>query len=184
MIDGREQENIAEWVRKYKKSFGKRPKSGDTKANGTRSMPSSPSKPTAQNGKGKERAVEEDIANDSDASDEDFVAGSDSDGGEPSSDDSSDEDGEGGGAQRGSGDEEDDAEESGSDGEQGGEDEDEEMEEEEEMTAERHPLLRPGAMPRMSKAMDAAVGMVMEDFTGRGKGGDGGEDEDDELEDD
>ena len=40
-------------------------------------------------------------------------------------------------------------------------------EDEEELDPAKHPLLRPGAMPRMSKAaMDAAVGMVLGDMMG------------------
>jgi hypothetical protein len=45
-----------------------------------------------------------------------------------------------------------------------------------------HPLLRPGAIPRMSKAaMEMAVGIVEDAFAGGGNGERGGEEGEDEL---
>ena len=58
--------------------------------------------------------------------------------------------------------------------------------EEEELDPARHPLMRPGAMPRMSKAaIEAAVGMVTDNLLGGSANAHVGDDEDeeDELED-
>ena len=73
------------------------------------------------------------------------------------------------GGEEGSGDDE--------DGDSDAEDDDVVLEgSDEELDPKRHPLLQPGAMPRMSKAaMEMAIGMVTVDLTGV--------DEDDELED-
>ena len=57
----------------------------------------------------------------------------------------------------------------------------------EELDPAHHPLLRPGAMPRMSRAaVDAVVGMVEQDLMGgarRGMQADDESEEEDELED-
>ena len=65
--------------------------------------------------------------------------------------------------------------------------------EEEDMDPAHHPLLRPGAMPRMSRAaIDAVVGMVEKDLMagatslerrGANDTGESGDEEEDELED-
>lgn len=109
----------------------------------------------------------------SDESDEDFEIDSDEDdNGSPSSDS---EDDEGGGGQN----EDKDAEESDAEGSDVGSEEDAEGE----LQAENHPLMRPGAMPRMSRAaIDMVVGMVEEDMMGPAQG-DESEEEKDELED-
>lgn len=150
MIDGRESENVNAWIRKYRARFGKTlAKQGDT-VKATMGVD--------VKGKGKARAEPEDIIpaddDESDASDEDYAAPSDSDGGEPSSDSEGSDNEEGG---QGGANEEEEAEDS--------DDGDAEEEEEEELDPARHPLLRPGAMPNMSKAaMDAAVSIVMGDM--------------------
>ena len=67
-----------------------------------------------------------------------------------------------------------------------------EDEEEEDLDPKHHPLLRAGAMPRMSKAaMDMAIGMATADLVGAGSSTAGGsrakavsvESEEDELDD-
>ena len=150
-------------------------------------MNGSPSK-----GKGKEkmtaeqarREAEGELLN-SDTSDDDFVADSDEDGGEPSSGSSDEEDGEGGSGDEGSANEDEDGSEEGGGSERGSvEDEDQhdgaESEDEGELDPKHHPLLRPGAMPRMSKAaMEMSIKMVTQDLMG-----DDGEEGEDELEDD
>lgn len=164
MIDGREQENVLQWVRRYRRFFGK-PREAQPQPHQTNGD---------VKGKGKAKATAEEVAamnaeaEGSDASDEDYNAPSDSDGGEPSSDSDSEDEDEGGVS--GDDDEAEDTDE---------EEEDEGMEdEEEELDPSRHPLMRPGAMPKMSKAaMDAAVKMVVGDMVGPEEV----EDEEDEL---
>jgi hypothetical protein len=104
---------------------------------------------------------------DSDDSDEDFEVNSDDeDGGSPSSASSDESASASGGGSEG------DAEESGSD-----------VEDEGELRVENHPLLRPGAMPRMSRAaIDAVVGMMEEDLAD-GHEGEASNGEEDELDD-
>ena len=114
------------------------------------------------------------IEDDSDNEDEDFEMKSedDDDGSVSSSSSSESSDGGEGGSDE-------DAEESAE-----GEDSDEE-----ELKEEHHPLMRPGAMPRMSRAViDMVVGMVEEDMGGSKASGaqadsDNGDSEEDELED-
>ena len=120
-------------------------------------------------GKGKAVAPPEE---DSDEDDSDFVSDSDSDGGSPTSGSDSDSDDNAGSADEG-------GDDSGEDSSEG------------ELDPSRHPLLRPGAMPKMSKAaIEAAVGMVTDDLLGaRTAGGssmdvDELEDEDDGAEED
>lgn len=107
----------------------------------------------------------------SDEEDEDYVFDSSDDDGGSATSDSSDE------AGGGNGDEEAEAEVSGDEGS----DEDDEVEE---LDPAKHPLLRPGAMPKMSKAaVEAAVGIVEDTFMG-GSADDGeDEEEEDQLED-
>lgn len=164
MIDGKELENVLQWVRRYRNLFGK-PRQTTTGANRQTSNGD-------VKGKGKGKATAEEVAamnaedEGSDASDEEYVAPSDTDGGEPSSEsDSEDESGAAGSE------DEDEAEDSDLEGEG-------DEAEEEELDPARHPLMRPGAMPRMSQAaMDAAVRMVVGDMTGQDD-----EEEEDELE--
>ncbi|KAJ7468720.1 histone chaperone Rttp106-like-domain-containing protein [Mycena latifolia] len=104
------------------------------------------------------------VQDDSDEEDGDFEADSESDGGSVTS--GSSESGEESGSEE--------AEDS--DGEPGGEDADGDEDEEEELRPENHPLMRPGAMPRMSRAaIDMVAAMVEGDFAGSGE--DDGEDE-------
>jgi hypothetical protein len=160
MVDAREQEGIDQWVKKHRHLFGKT--EGDSTDEGVDVEPMQPKKikqfgPVTIN----QLAT----ADDEDDEDHDFAVDSDSesDGGSASS--SSDGDGAGGSG--------------GSDEEEGGEaseGSDEDGEEEEELKPEHHPLLRPGAMPKMSRAaMDMVVGMVEDDMMG-------GEDDDEEDE--
>ncbi|KAJ7619583.1 hypothetical protein FB45DRAFT_992538 [Roridomyces roridus] len=111
------------------------------------------------------------VQDDSDEEDEDFEVESESDGGSPSA-----SSGDSSGDESGS----DDAEDSDGEGEGDGEGENDEEgeEEEEELRPENHPLMRPGAMPRMSRAaIDMAAAMVMGDML------DEDDDGEDELED-
>ncbi|KAJ7157873.1 histone chaperone Rttp106-like-domain-containing protein [Mycena crocata] len=109
------------------------------------------------------------VQDDSDEEDGDFEADSESDGGSATSGSSSDEDGDGGDS--GS----DEAEDSDGDNM----DEDGEEEGEEELKVENHPLMRPGAMPRMSRAaIDMVAAMVEGELVG-----DLEDDGEDELED-
>ncbi|THH07247.1 hypothetical protein EW145_g3514 [Phellinidium pouzarii] len=163
MIDGRESENVNAWIRKFRRLFGK-----------PRTEQAQVVKAVDKKGKGRAKAVgpvQDANDGDSDRSDEDFVAPSDSDGGEPSSDEESGPDG----GNNDQGDEEEEAEDGDS------EDLGDADEEDEELDPARHPLMRPGAMPRMSKAaMDAAVAMVIGDVAGSGDEEE--EEEEDELE--
>ncbi|KAF8169155.1 hypothetical protein K438DRAFT_1855756 [Mycena galopus ATCC 62051] len=106
------------------------------------------------------------VQDDSDEEDEDFEVDSESDGGSgnSSSDDDDSEDGETGSEE---------AEDSDRDNM------DEDGDGDEELKVENHPLMRPGAMPRMSRAtIDMVAAMVEGDLVG-----DGEEDGEDELED-
>ena len=145
MVDGREQDGITQWVKRHRHLFG-RPAPAPA---------ASPPRTQTADVKGKGRAVAPPLPpdeDDEDADDSDFVDDSGSDGASATS-----EDGSGSGEEDGSGD----------DAEDEDEDEDEGEGDEEELDPARHPLLRPGAVPRMSKAaMDAAVGMVLDDFVG------------------
>jgi hypothetical protein len=106
------------------------------------------------------------VQDDSDEEDEDFKTDSESDGGSATSG-SSDEDSDGGSGS------EDEAEDSDDDNM------DEDAEGEDELRAENHPLMRPGAMPRMGRGMiDMVAAMVEGDLVGTAE-----EDGEDELED-
>jgi AAA ATPase containing von Willebrand factor type A (vWA) domain len=153
LVDAREQEGISQWVRQHRHLFGKKPVVVNGQASGSGNAV------TINN-----------VEDDSDEDDEDFeVDSGDEDGGSATSSDSSGDENGGGGSGG-------DAEESG----EGSESEDGDGEEEdEELKAENHPLMRPGAMPRISRAaIDMVVGMVEDDFMGPER-----EDEEDELED-
>ncbi|GJE95733.1 Rtt106 domain-containing protein [Phanerochaete sordida] len=169
MVDGREQDGISTWVRRHKHLFGRPPPAPQAEGYGV------------VNGKvdlkGKGRAVAPPAEDSEDEDDSDFVDEDDSDGGSATSES---EEGSGDDAEGDEGEDEDEDEE---------EDADEDEEDVEELDPARHPLLRPGAMPKMSKAaMDAAVGMVMDDFVGgsgkgKGKAPEPQSDEEDELDD-
>lgn len=164
MVDAREQEGIGQWVKNHRHLFGKR--EGEFTDEGVDVELKQPKK-IQQLGP---VTINQLAAADEDDEDDDFAVDSDSesDGGSASS--SSDDD-EAGGSD-------------GSEEEEGGEDGEgsDEEGEEEELKPEHHPLLRPGAMPKMSRAaMDMVVGMVEDDIMGCGSGED--EDEEDELDD-
>ena len=161
MVDGREQDPIDAWARHRKHLFGKcsaglaaPPVSGGSKTEKVRPAP------------GANVSVKGPEWDDSDSDDDDFeVASEDLE--HSSTDADEDSEGEGGAA---SVDEDGNVSE---DGEESGE----EFSEDEELDPARHPLLRPGAMPRMSKAaIDTVVDMVHGDLV------DDASDEEDELE--
>ncbi|KAI0351199.1 hypothetical protein OH77DRAFT_957732 [Trametes cingulata] len=184
MVDGREQETIGRWIKSHRHLFGK-------------SLDSESRKSGAQvadtKGKGKGRATEAEVASTKaddprnedteDSEDSDFTMDSSDEEDEGSSDD--DKSGSDASGQEGDGDEgeDEDGEGNASDDVTGNEGEEEEAE----LDPKHHPLLRPGAMPRMSRAaVDAVVGMVEQDLMGGGRRGqveDSEEDEEDELED-
>lgn len=161
MVDGKEREGILQWVRQFRNTFGKKPaQSSQDGSNGSTAKPGN----LTSNGVATIATTELD---ESDASDDSFADTDSDDGGSASSDSS---DGESGAR---SGDESAEGEESDAGGEDGAEDE-------EDLRAENHPLMRPGAMPKMSRAaIEAVVGMVNDDLMGEGSEG---EDELDELE--
>ncbi|KAI0270479.1 hypothetical protein BC834DRAFT_861622 [Gloeopeniophorella convolvens] len=106
-----------------------------------------------------------------DAEDEDFVVRSgSSDGGSPTGSESgSGSDADGGGGSGAEEEEDDDgsAQASGDEDEDDGEGEDEDADEA--LDPAHHPLLRAGALPKMTRAaMDAAVGIVVGDLAGPG----------------
>jgi hypothetical protein len=197
MIDGKERERILEWVRRHRNAFGiAKMIREDDEAQAQAQAQVLPQE--AANGK-------DDGREDSD-SDSDFEASGESDDGSPSSSSGSDvgedeprsEDGSGSGSGSGS--------ESGGEEEAGdeGDDEEEIAMELDDPDPKHHPLLRAGALPKMSRAaMDAAVELVVGDLVGHGQGqgeaipvagsglgrsagtgaGDDDDEEDDELED-
>lgn len=174
MVDGREQEPIGRWIKARRTRFGRAVEAvGADGADGA--GPSSDAK-----GKGKAVARDADPRNEDteDEEDDDFEVTSsdvsDEDSGTESGSNASEDEGEG-----------EDAEGNASDEATG----DEEDAEEEELDPKHHPLLRPGAMPRMSRAaVEAVVGMVEQDMMGAGRrggaaAGESDEDEEDELDD-
>jgi hypothetical protein len=164
MVDGREQDPINAWARQRKHLFGKGsapppPKAASGKKATTEEPPIVGN--TATNGP---------AWDDSDSDDEDYEIASSEDIDNSSSSDSEGSD-FGSGSQPDNGSEEEDNRGSDANGEESGEESEEELQE------AHHPLLRPGAMPRMSKAtIDAVVDMVNEDLMG-------GSEEEDELDD-
>lgn len=195
MIEGKEQEGISEWCRKYSKTFGRPSRTTTTTGTSSAPAPSSSAK-----GKGKARATDDDMEVDGeggtsshadlsnnpmaedegDLDDDNFTASDSalSDGSD--SEDSEDND-------RGaddSGGEDSGTDDDGEGSRLGTESEDVEDVDEEPLDPKHHPLLRPGAMPKgVSKAvLNAVVGMVEEDFgmTNAAPAGD----EEDELDDD
>jgi hypothetical protein len=161
MIDGKEQEGINSWVRKYRHLFGKG--AGEPK-----DEPQAKEEKEKPLNAGPQTILQLDDR--SDDSDEDFEASSVSEQGASSSGES---DEEGGGDASGDEDEAMDT-----DGEAG--DNPNEDLEEEELDPARHPLMRPGAMPKLSQAaMDMVVGMVEADMMGNSD-----DEEKDELDED
>ncbi|KAH9856091.1 hypothetical protein C2E23DRAFT_722740 [Lenzites betulinus] len=173
MVDGKEQEPIGRWIKTHRHLFGR---TTETHAgDGGGGAPQADSK-----GKGKAKADDPRAEDTEDEEDSDFTM-DDSD--EESSGDDSDVSGSDASA---------DGDEGGG---KGGEEErntsdeatGDEAEDEEELDPQHHPLLRPGAMPRMSRAaVDAVVGMVEQDLMGSGRKpvhADDESEEEDELED-
>lgn len=165
MVDGREQDPINAWARQRKHLFGKG---------------SAP--PSSKATSGKKAATEEDSSiggntatngpawDDSDSDDDDYEIASSEDIDNSSSSDSEASD-VGSGSQPDDGSEDEGNRGSDVNGEESGEESEEEFQE------AHHPLLRPGAMPRMSKAtINAVVDMVNDDLMG-------GSEEEDELDD-
>ena len=193
MIEGKEQDGISEWCRKYSKKFGVSSSRNATSTARTSVSPPGPS--ISSKGKGKARATDDDMevdgpskhldlvnnpmAEDEGDLDDDNYTGSDSessDGGDSEDDEGGDDSADGS------------ATDSGSEGEgsqQELESEDVECDREEPLDPKHHPLLRPGAMPKkISKAaLNAVVGMMEEDL-GMAASGAAGSDEEDELDDD
>ncbi|TCD60751.1 hypothetical protein EIP91_009604 [Steccherinum ochraceum] len=179
MVDGKEQEGIARWVKKHRHLFGVIP---------------------VDDGAGPSTAQAPPDEDDSDEDDSDFADESSSDGGSPSESSDEGSDDEGGGRDGGDdGDAQSEDLGSGSERSDDGDDEEEaeggegEEAEEEDLDPAHHPLLRPGAMPKMSRAaIDAVVGMVQDDLMsgttnlerrGANDTGESADEEEDELED-
>ncbi|KAJ7583920.1 hypothetical protein C8J56DRAFT_1166834 [Mycena floridula] len=176
MIDGREQEGIGRWVMQRRHLFGRDP--------GTVEPPSL-QKAMSQEDSGSRRSGKKSVASSqpvtihqlledgggSDESDHEFKIDSNSDdsggsGGEDSSNESDDDDDDG----------------EGDDSDAEGEDDPDAEGSDEELDPKHHPLLRPGAMPRMSRAAQDMVVQMMENDLGAGPDAEG-DDEEDELED-
>ncbi|KAG1853200.1 hypothetical protein DFJ58DRAFT_789985 [Suillus subalutaceus] len=166
MVDGREQDPINAWARQRKHLFGKGSDPPPPKA-------TSGKKATTEEGPsiGGNTATNGPAWDDSDSDDEDYEIASSEDIDNSSSSDSEASD-VGSGSQPDDGSEEEDNRGSdANDGEESGEESEEELQE------AHHPLLRPGAMPRMSKAtINTVVDMVNEDWIE-------GSEEEDELDD-
>ncbi|KAF9078721.1 hypothetical protein BDP27DRAFT_1310061 [Rhodocollybia butyracea] len=139
-IEGKEQEEINQWVRKYRHLFGlKEGSSAPTKSAASSSKPQpSSAGPLTINQMISKMASDDDKDGDGEADTSDSGSGLDDEdeGDEDAEADSDNEDEEGDGS----------------------------------LDPRHHPLLRPGAMPKMSKtAMDMVVGMVEEDLVGGGQ---------------
>jgi hypothetical protein len=173
LIDGKEQDAIHGWIKRFGSRFGRSP---EAIAQSSTSETAGPSKTDKGKGKASAPAGAADPAagpvtilsrswEGEDDSDDDFQgSSSDSDVGD------AEEDGESAGSNdsddsdAGSDQEEEDGSGEGSDDDAQGSDDDEE----EELDPAHHPLLRPGAMPkRVSKAViDMVAGMVTDDMLG------------------
>lgn len=173
-IDGREQDSISQWVKQHRHLFGKRK---GVEGYQDEAKEEAETKKLPSNGPLTINTLDDDEDDD----DDDFEISSDEDdGGSPSS--SSGEDGVS--DAEGADDAEEGDDDSSSEDDEGDteQDEDEEMQDAAELDPKNHPLLQPGAMPKMSKAaVDLAVKMVSEDLMGGG--GAESEDEQDELDD-
>ena len=156
MIDGKERERILDWVRRHRSAFGAAKKIHDA------AQALAPSRGAAAIGKEKETGRE-----DSD-SDSDFEASGESDGGSPSSSGSGS--GSDVGSDAGTGEKDEDESRSEGGNESGSDEGDMSMELDDD--PKHHPLLRAGALPKMSRAaMDAAVELVVGDLVvGQGQG--------------
>ena len=151
MIDGKEREGILEWVRRHRDAFGIA-----TAQLAAQAAKMAGTAAEAKDGEGTGAGGDSD-------SDSDFeVSSASSDGGSPTS-------GSGSGSDPGSGEGEGEAEDDGSEpGSQDRESDDDGDEDVVELDPKHHPLLRAGALPKMSRAaMDAAVGLVVGDLVGQ-----------------
>ncbi|KIY66964.1 hypothetical protein CYLTODRAFT_376949 [Cylindrobasidium torrendii FP15055 ss-10] len=139
-LDGREQDGIRQWVKKYRKV----PQGTDEQE--------AELVPTAG------KMTINSLAMLSDSEDDDYTE----------SDDSSDEDGEGEESEDEDGDGDGEPDSNADDDEDADPDDDEEMAgPDDELDPAHHPLMRPGAMPKMSKAaMNMVVGMMEEGLGG------------------
>ncbi|KAI0749463.1 hypothetical protein C8Q80DRAFT_1269341 [Daedaleopsis nitida] len=187
MVDGREQEPIGRWIKARRHRFGHAadPAAGDGQDGGGSVLDKGKGKAVSREADPRNEDTDdeedEDFTMDSDVSDqsEDEVSGSDA------SQDGDRKDGDGGSDDEDE--DEDDAEGAASGDEMDAEDADDA----EELDPKYHPLLRPGAMPRMSRAaVDAVVGMVAKDLVAGGSAAaaiavdsEEDEDEEDELDD-
>ncbi|KAI0711966.1 hypothetical protein C8T65DRAFT_647190 [Cerioporus squamosus] len=179
MVDGREQEPIGRWVKARRHLFGRA--SDPTASNGEDGV-AGPATDAKDKDKAKTHDEDPRAEDTEDEEDSDFEINTSDDeeegseGSESDSDASQDEGGDGDGE---------DEEGNASDDATG--DEMDVEEEETELDPQHHPLLRPGAMPRMSRAaVEAVVGMVEQDMAGGGRAAaaaDSEEDEEDELDD-
>ncbi|OAX34704.1 hypothetical protein K503DRAFT_747018 [Rhizopogon vinicolor AM-OR11-026] len=167
MVDGREQDPINAWVRQRKHLMGKGSAPPSPKPEqGTSGKKTSPQEQPSTGGA---TAANGPAWDDSDSDDEDYENSSEDIGNSSSSDSEASDRGSSGNLEDGS--EEEDNGGSDAVGEESGEESEEELQE------KHHPLMRPGAMPRMSKAaIDVVVDMVNEDMMG-------GSEEEDELDD-
>jgi len=197
MIEGKEQEGISEWCRRYSKDFGV---PSHTSSSATQTPASAPVPKPSAKGKGKARATDDDMevdgeggatkqpdlsnnpmAEDEGDLDDDNYTNSDSelsDGSDSEAKDASD-----GSADESGGDTDAEGEVDEDESRPEPESEDVEDDHEEPLDPKHHPLLRPGAMPKkISKAaLNAVVGMMEEEF---GMTAAAGGDEEDELDDD
>ncbi|EGN92625.1 hypothetical protein SERLA73DRAFT_163959 [Serpula lacrymans var. lacrymans S7.3] len=153
MVDGKEQDPINQWAKQRRDLFGKKQEKGADEKEAAKLAAWDDSDPD-----------DEDFELDSEDIDGGSASSGDTDGSEAGSDGQSAEASDAVNSDSDRSDEEQSAE--GSDAE-------------EELDPKNHPLLRPGAMPRMSRAaVDAAVNMVNEDMLN----GESSEEEEDELE--
>jgi hypothetical protein len=155
MVDAKEREGINEWVQSHCHLFGNQKNKTVSKGGPPRVQPTGP-------------LTINTLTQQSDDEDDDFSASvSDLDGSERLSEESSSEDEDNHEDEHGSGDE------------HGSDTDMEDLEDEgDELDPAKHPLLRPGAMPRMSRAaLEMAVDIVENAFVGTA----GREDEEDEL---
>jgi hypothetical protein len=149
MVDGREQEGIKGWVRRFRSRFGQKAPAPAPETNGVPEIKGTATKSRTGEDPAKEAVAEAKGTEEDDESDESFEIDTDDDDGGSATSDSGSSDAEDG------------------DGSQDGEAVDDE---EEELRPENHPLMRAGAMPKMSRAaMDAVVGMMEDDMMGSGE---------------
>ena len=153
MIDGKEREGISEWVRRHRDAFGVSVIQREAQA-----AQMAGTAAEAKDGEGTGARGDSD-------SDSDFEESSaSSDGGSPTSGSGSSSDA-GSGEVGAEAEAEDDGSELGSQDRESDSDGDEDVVE---LDPKHHPLLRAGALPKMSRAaMDAAVGLVVGDLVGQ-----------------